>query len=97
MDALAPGLLDRLLVARVNDHRMPVIDEPQLLARPGEAVHLETMARLLKTVAVREYQGGSHGVSLRIMKGVSYRVGAMRERWSRSEARPSSPTRASSA
>ena len=78
MDALAPGLLDRLVVANVNDHRLPVIDEPHLLSRPGEVVHLETMAQLLKTVAIREYQGGSQGVSLRIMKGVSYRVGAMR-------------------
>jgi hypothetical protein len=34
----------------------------------------------MKTVAIREYRGGSRGVSFRIMKGVSYRVGANRGR-----------------
>ena len=80
IDALAPGARERLVVARVNDHRLPVVDDPHLLARPGEVVHLETNARLMKTVAVREFQGGSRGMSFRIMKGVSYRVGAFRGR-----------------
>ena len=80
MEELVPGLAGRLVVARVNDGRLPVIDNPRLLARPGETVHLETVAQLTKMVAVREFQAGSRGVSLRIMKGVSYRVGSMRGR-----------------
>lgn len=79
-DVLVPGLMERLVVARVNDGRLPAIDDPRLLARPGEIVHLETAAVLMKAVAVREYQAGSRGVSFRIMKGVSYRVGATRGR-----------------
>src|SRR5207249_9377954 len=33
---------------------------------------------LMKEVAVREWRGGSQGVSFRIAKGVRYRVGTMR-------------------
>jgi hypothetical protein len=77
-DGEVPDLRDRLVVARVNDGRMPVVDAPALLTRAGETVHLETSAELLKSVAVREFHAGSQGVSFRIMKGVTYRVGSTR-------------------
>jgi hypothetical protein len=78
MDEAVPGLVERLIVARVNDGRLPPLDEPHLLARPGEAVYLETVARLMKSAVIREYRAGSRGLSFRIMRGVSYRVGATR-------------------
>jgi uncharacterized Zn finger protein (UPF0148 family) len=45
--------------------------------KKGEIAHFATAARL-KEIRIVElgYSGGSHGVSLRIMKGVSYRVGS---------------------
>ena len=61
LDVEAPGVRDRLVVAQVNDGRMPVIATPHLLVRGGEVVHLETAAELLKSVPVHEFQAGSHG------------------------------------
>jgi hypothetical protein len=44
----------------------------------GEVLHLAGTAQLLKEVIQREYQAGSRGVSFRVMKGLSYRVGTTR-------------------
>jgi hypothetical protein len=73
-----PDVLSRMLVARCNDGRLSAIEDPVLLPKRSETVHLETNASLMKERAIREYRGGSSGVSFRIMKGVSYRVGASR-------------------
>jgi len=67
-----PDVLNRLVIARVNDGRLPVITDPHLLAKPGESVHPETEAVLMKEVTVRQWQG--HGISVPIMMGVRYRV-----------------------
>jgi hypothetical protein len=71
-------VLNRLVIARVNDGRLGEIAQPQLMTKKGEVVHLETNANLMKEVAVREWRGGMSGVSFRIAKGVSYRTGAIR-------------------
>jgi hypothetical protein len=71
-------LRNRVVVARVNDGRLATIDDPRLMTKKGEVVHLEALASLMKEVAVREWQGGSSGVSFRIAKGVSYRTGGVR-------------------
>jgi hypothetical protein len=71
-------ILGRLMVAKLNDGRLTVIEAPQLLTKKNEVVHLEIGAALLKEVAIREWQAGSRGVSFRIAKGVSYRVGNTR-------------------
>jgi hypothetical protein len=73
-------ILNRLVVARVNDGRLPILDAPRLMIKEGEVVHLETPAALLKEVAIREYRGGYGGVSFRIAKGVRYHTGGMRGR-----------------
>lgn len=72
------GIYTQLQVAKLNDGRLPTMDSAHLIAKKGEVVHLETTAALLKEVAVREFRGGSQGVSFRVAKGVRYRVGAMR-------------------
>ena len=69
---------NRLVIAQVNDGRLGAISEPHLMTKKDEIVHLETEASLMKEVAVREWRGGSSGVSFRIAKGVSYRTGAIR-------------------
>ena len=71
-------LLNRLVIARVNDGRLGVIPEPHIMTKKDEVVHLEKNAGLMKEVAVREWRGGTSGVSFRIAKGVSYRTGAIR-------------------
>ena len=50
-----------------------------VVLKKGEIVHFADKAVLkeLKTVSLG-YEGGSHGVSFRIAKGISYRVGAHR-------------------
>jgi hypothetical protein len=71
---------NRLVVARMNDGRLNVIEEPHVMTKQDEVVHLETAAQLMKETAVREWRGGTQGVSFRIAKGVSYRTGAIRGR-----------------
>jgi hypothetical protein len=73
-----PDILGRLMVAKLNEGRLTVIEAPQMLTKKNEVVHLEIGAALLKEVALREWQAGSRGVSFRIAKGVSYRVGNTR-------------------
>jgi hypothetical protein len=73
-------LADDLYVASANAGSLVSIPDPQLIAHADEHVHLERPASLIRDVAVREWQGGSQGVSFRIAKGVSYRVGAVRAR-----------------
>lgn len=77
--AFAP-FWSQIIVARVNDGRLPVVEDATLVLKKGEQVHLEEPAELLKEVIHREFQGGSRGVSFRVAKGVTYRVGAVRGR-----------------
>lgn len=71
-------VLQRMAVARANDGRLSVIEDPQLMTKKNEIVHLETAASLMKEVVLREWRSGSSGVSFRVAKGVRYRVGQTR-------------------
>jgi hypothetical protein len=71
-------LLLRLAIASANDQRLSVLDQPQIIAKKNETVHLETAAALMKEVVQREWRSGSSGVSFRIAPGVRYRVGQTR-------------------
>ncbi len=73
-------LFFRLAVARANDGRLSEIESPHLMTKGEEVVHLETIASLMKEVAIREYQGGYGGVSFRVAKGVRYSTGRTRGR-----------------
>jgi hypothetical protein len=73
-------VLLRMAVARANDGRLSVIEDPQLMTKKKEVVHLETAAALMKEVVLREWRSGSSGVSFGIAKGVRYRVGQTRGR-----------------
>lgn len=69
-----PVILNRLTIARVNDGRLPVLGagDAHIICKPGEVVHLEANASLLKEVAVREWRGS--GFSFPIAKGIRYRT-----------------------
>ncbi|KAF2413490.1 hypothetical protein B1729_09325 [Microbacterium sp. B35-04] len=73
------AVFEELVIAGLNDGRLPVVDVPIML-KPGEVGRATFSVALMKEVAVREMRGGSHGVSIRVAKGVSYRVGQARAR-----------------
>ena len=70
----------QLFVAMVNDGRLPEMADAPIMLKRGEVLHLAETAALLKEAIEREFRSGSRGVSFRVMKGVSYRVGASRGR-----------------
>jgi hypothetical protein len=70
----------RIAVGRLNDGRLSSFESTVIVAKRGEQVYAETEASLLKEVAVREWQSGSQGVSIRLTKGVRYYVGGTRGR-----------------
>lgn len=77
-EAMMPGLMNRLLIARVNDGRLTTVPSPQLMVKRGEVVHYEVPASLLKEVTMREYQGGYAGLSFRVAKGIRFNTGGVR-------------------
>jgi hypothetical protein len=75
--AAIPDAMARLVIARVNDARLPVLEEgeSQLITRRGEVVHAEMDAQLGNEVIDRELRGGSAGVSIPLGHGVRFRYG----------------------
>jgi hypothetical protein len=64
------------LIHEIGEGKLPVVNS-QLILKKGEVCHLECSAGFSEErVTSRGYVGGSQGVSVRIMRGVYYRVGA---------------------
>jgi hypothetical protein len=61
-------VLLRMAVARANDGRLSVIEEPKIITKKNDVAHMETAAALMKEVALREWRSGSSGVSFWIAK-----------------------------
>jgi hypothetical protein len=70
----------RILIAKANAGRLPEVEDPEVMAKPGEIVHAEVGAALKKEVTLshREFKGGGAGVSFRVAKGVRVRYGGGR-------------------
>jgi hypothetical protein len=77
-------ILPYVFVASIrDDNELPVYDSvhfndgSHVILKKDEKIHLSALSivKELRTTS-HSYEGGSHGVSFRIMKGVSYRVGA---------------------
>jgi hypothetical protein len=68
-----------ILLNQLEKGNLPVIYNAPIVVQKDEIVHWQVNATLLtpKTVTTG-YVGGSRGVSIRVMKGVSYRVGSSR-------------------
>lgn len=67
------------LLNEIQKGNLPTITLTNLVTTKGEIGYWAEPAILAEEKVIRRnYQGGSQGVSLRIMKGVSYRVGASR-------------------
>jgi len=74
-----PDLVDRMMIAKVNDGRLPdVTSQASIMLKSGETAHYVMPASLMKEVTLREFRGGSRGVSIPIVKGVRYRTGSFR-------------------
>jgi len=66
-------------LAEIQSGNPPIINTPNVILQKGEVAYWAEPATLLEERVVgRRYEGGSQGVSFRIMKGVTYRVGAHR-------------------
>lgn len=67
------------LLNEIQLGNMPTVTVANLVTQKGEKVYwVEPVIMAEEKVIRTKYQGGSRGVSLRIMKGVSYRVGSSR-------------------
>ncbi len=77
LDPAIRSELDRFdALRRICAGELPIISEPQLIARKDETVHFECFAGVIENVRVKlGYQGQSQGFSIRLAKGLSYRVG----------------------
>jgi hypothetical protein len=78
IDTQHRDLIQRMVVAKVNDGRLPEIDDPDLITKGSEVVHAEVPAALLKEVVKRETRAGYGGVSFRVAKGVRFHAGGAR-------------------
>lgn len=68
----------RLLHA-IEAGQLPEVTVTGVLLQAGERAHWAEPGEILEErVVSRQYEGGSRGVSIRIAKGVSYRIGAHR-------------------
>lgn len=67
------------LINEIQQGNLPTITTSAVILQKSEKAHWVEPGDLLEErVISRRYEGGSHGVSIRVMKGVSYRVGAHR-------------------
>jgi len=78
--AISKKELSRLrLLTEIQKGNPPYTSVPNVILQKSEAAYWSEPASILEQRVVRRrYEGGSHGVSIRIAKGLSYRVGAHR-------------------
>jgi hypothetical protein len=67
------------LLSEIQQGHLPTVSDGDLVKKKGELIHLKIRASLLEEKVVdKHWEGGSHGVSVRLAKGLSYRVGSSR-------------------
>jgi hypothetical protein len=72
-------LLRLRLLTEIQNGNLPTVFVSNLVLQKAERIYWSEQGSLFEERVVRRrYEGGSHGVSFRIAKGVSYRVGAHR-------------------
>jgi hypothetical protein len=65
------------IINQIQNGVLPNIQPTGLILQKGEIAHLEELGNLLEEKVIkRGYVGGSQGLSFRIAKGITYRVGA---------------------
>jgi hypothetical protein len=71
-------LFEEVVVAGINSGRLPSMPAAPMLLKRGEIAYGSFGCELMKEVTLREFRGGSQGVSIPLGAGVRYRVGAFR-------------------
>ena len=67
------------LLSEIQMGNLPIIDAPKVLLQRNEVPHWMEAASLLEvTVVAKRFIGASSGLSIRIAKGLTYRVGQSR-------------------
>lgn len=74
------SLWEELVIAQFNDGRLPTLANPKPMLNSGEVAHGAFSMALREEVTVKEYQGGSSGVSIPLGLGVRYRTSSTRGR-----------------
>lgn len=64
-------------LSAIQDGKLPILDA-DILLRKKEVCHYEIPTSLIEEKSRTKFVGGSQGVSIRIAKGVSYRVGGFK-------------------
>ncbi len=80
LDAQTKTIFDHhVLLNALEKGNLPIISNVSIVVQKNEVAHWQINATLLtpKTITTG-YTGGSRGVSIRVMKGVSYRIGSSR-------------------
>lgn len=80
LDKKNPPLFEELAIAGINSGRFPALPNPSIMLKRGETAYASFSASLMKDQTVREFRGGSSGVSIPLGHGVRYRVGGVRGR-----------------
>lgn len=73
-----PVLYEELVIAAINDGRLPRVSAPGVLLKAGEEAYGAFGANLVRERDVRQFRGGSSGVSVPVGFGIRYRVGSFR-------------------
>ncbi|MCW2753911.1 MAG: zinc-ribbon protein [Marmoricola sp.] len=76
----APDVFEDVVVGQINAGRLPVLPTPSVLMQQGEVAHGNFGASLMKEQTMREFRGGSQGISIPIGMGIRYRTSSMRGR-----------------
>jgi hypothetical protein len=67
------------LLREIATGNIPEVTVTNMVVQKGEKAYWAEVGKILEERVIRRrYEGGSHGVSIRIAKGLSYRVGAHR-------------------
>lgn len=73
-------LFEELVIAGINAGRLPRLDSPGMILKPGEVAYASFAASLMKEQAVRQFRAGTSSVSVPLGGGIRYRVGGIRGR-----------------
>lgn len=80
-ESIAPEINEYLRLCQNTETKdtLPKIEAPGIAIHREETVHhYERASELAERVTKREYKGGSHGISVRVAKGVSVRMGSQK-------------------
>ncbi len=75
IDDIAIRLRRLLDLTAIHDGKLPVLDDVDIILKPREMCHLAYPVQLVEERSHTHYVGGSRGVSIRLTKHISYRVG----------------------